>query len=144
MASAYMGCRIPSNQTMVHNLSRLNLENIVNSIVYYIRRLLPTERLRDKSFTIETTTDCSGSKHTLGSRIKEKSHCLQKHSHSTTGRSPADLLFNQKVKGKIPDLNVDHAYDLEVHDGDTERKAKSKVLCRMHIARGQSLQHRTG
>ena len=29
-------------------LSRMNLENIVNSIVYYIRRLLPTERLRDQ------------------------------------------------------------------------------------------------
>ena len=76
--------------------------------------------------------------------MKEKSHCLQKHSHSTTGRSPADLLFNQKVKGKIPDLNVDHAYDLEVHDGDTEQKAKRKVLCRRHIAHGQPLQHRTG
>ena len=76
--------------------------------------------------------------------MKEKSLCLQKHSHSTTGRSPADLLFKQKVKGKIPDLNVDHAYDLEVHDGDTEQKAKRKVLCRRHIAHGQPLQHRTG
>ena len=61
--------------------------------------------------------------------MKEKSHCLQKHSHSTTGRSPADLLFNQKVKGKIPDLNVDYGYDLEVHDGDMaipNRKLKVK------------------
>ena len=99
---------------------------------------------RQNSSLLKRPTDSSGSKHSLGSRIKEKSHCLQKHSHSTTGRSPADLLFNQKVKGKIPDLNVDHAYDLEVHDGDTEQKAKSKVLFRLHIAHGQSLQHRTG
>ena len=38
-------------------------------------------------------------------------------------------MFNQKVKGKIPDLNVDHAYDLEVHDGDMaipNRKLKVK------------------
>ena len=38
---------------MVHNLSRVNLENIVNSIVLYIRKLLPsepkpTERSRDR------------------------------------------------------------------------------------------------
>ena len=31
--------------------------------------------------------------------------------HNTTRRSPADLLFNRKVKGKIPDLSIDHAYD---------------------------------
>ena len=45
---------------------------------------------------------------------------------NTTGRSPAELLFNRKVKGKIPDLSIDHAYDHEVHDRDAEQKAKSK------------------
>ena len=46
---------------------------------------------------------------------------------NTTGRSPAELLFNRKVKGKIPDLSIDHAYDHEVHDRDAEQKAKSKA-----------------
>ena len=52
--SADMGCQIPSSQTMVHNLSQMNLENIANSIVLYIRKLLPSgpkpkERLRDRT-----------------------------------------------------------------------------------------------
>ena len=46
--------------------------------------------------------------------------------HSTTGRSPAELLFNRKVRGKIPDLRIDHVYDQEVHDHDAEQKAKTK------------------
>ena len=36
-------------------------------------------------------------------------------------------MFNRKVKGKIPDLSIDHAYDHEVHDRDAEQKAKSKA-----------------
>lgn len=46
--------------------------------------------------------------------------------HSTTGRSPAELLFNRKVRGKIPDLRIEHVYDQEVHDRDAEQKAKTK------------------
>ena len=53
-------------------------------------------------------------------------------SHNTTGRSPAELLFNRKVKGKIPDLSIDHAYDHEVHDRDAEQKAKSKAYADIH------------
>ena len=52
--------------------------------------------------------------------------------HNTTGRSPAELRFNRKVKGKIPDISVDHAYDHEVHDRDTEQKAKSKAYAYIH------------
>ena len=49
-----------------------------------------------------------------------------------TGRSPAELLFNRKVKGKIPDLSIDHAYDHEVHDRDAEQKARSKAYAVIH------------
>ena len=52
--------------------------------------------------------------------------------HNTTGRSPAELLFNRKVKGKITDLSIDHAYDHEVHDRDAEQKAKSKAYADIH------------
>ena len=52
--------------------------------------------------------------------------------HDTTGRSPAELLFNRKVKGKITDLSIDHAYDHEVHDRDAEQKAKSKAYADIH------------
>ena len=52
--------------------------------------------------------------------------------HNTTGRSLAELLFNRKVKGKIPDLSIDHAYDHEVHDRDAEQKAKSKAYADIH------------
>ena len=51
---------------------------------------------------------------------------------NTTGRIPAKLLFNRKVKGKIPDLSIDHAYDHEVHDRDDEQKAKSKAYADIH------------
>ena len=50
--------------------------------------------------------------------------------HNTTGRSPAELLLNRKVRGKIPDLSIDHAYDYEVHDRDAEQKAKSTDINR--------------
>ena len=46
--------------------------------------------------------------------------------HSTTGRSPAELLCNRKVRGKISDLKIYHDYDQEVHDRDAEQKAKTK------------------
>ncbi|XP_022792658.1 uncharacterized protein K02A2.6-like [Stylophora pistillata] len=52
--------------------------------------------------------------------------------HNATGRSLAELLFNRKVKGKIPDLSIDHAYDHEVHDRDAEQKARSKAYADIH------------
>ena len=52
--------------------------------------------------------------------------------HKTTGRSPAELLFNRKVKGKIPDLSIGHAYDYELHDRDAEQKSKSKAYADIH------------
>lgn len=52
-------------------------------------------------------------------------------SHSTTGRSPAELLFNRKMRGKIPDLSADHMYDQEIRDRDAEQKARAKCYADM-------------
>ena len=41
-------------------------------------------------------------------------------------------MFNRKVKGKIPDLSIDQAYDHEVHDRDAEQKAKSNAYADIH------------
>ena len=46
--------------------------------------------------------------------------------HSTTGRSPAELLFNRKLRGKLPDISTPRS-DLEARDTDAERKGKSKM-----------------
>ncbi|KAJ8385135.1 hypothetical protein AAFF_G00192760 [Aldrovandia affinis] len=43
--------------------------------------------------------------------------------HATTGKSPAELLFNRKMRGKLPDISTAQA-DLEVRDRDA---AKRKV-----------------
>ncbi len=48
--------------------------------------------------------------------------------HPTTGRSPAELLFRRKLRGKIPQLGLGDAYlDQEVRDRDAEQKAKGKL-----------------
>ena len=46
--------------------------------------------------------------------------------HSTTGKSPAELLFKRKIRGKLPDITTPQR-DLEVRDTDAERKGKSKL-----------------
>lgn len=51
--------------------------------------------------------------------------------HNTTGKSPAELLFKRKMRGKLPDLtSVDT--DLEVHDYDAEKKGKYKLYTDEH------------
>ena len=47
--------------------------------------------------------------------------------HTTTGRSPAELLFNRKMRGKLPELHADCHLDLETRDRDAEVKAKTKA-----------------
>jgi len=47
--------------------------------------------------------------------------------HTTTGKSPAELLFNRKMRGKLPELHADCRLDLETRDRDTEVKAKTKA-----------------
>lgn len=46
---------------------------------------------------------------------------------STTGRSPTELLFNHKLRGKLPDISTPRS-DLEARDTDAERKEKSKMF----------------
>ncbi|KAJ8363309.1 hypothetical protein SKAU_G00121400 [Synaphobranchus kaupii] len=46
--------------------------------------------------------------------------------HATTGKSPAELLFNRKVRGKLPDVTESRT-DMEVRDRDSEQKGKSKL-----------------
>ena len=43
--------------------------------------------------------------------------------HTTTGKSPAKLLFHRKMRGKLPDLHADCHLDLEARDRDAEVKA---------------------
>ena len=55
-------------------------------------------------------------------------------SHTVTGRSQAELLFNSKIiiRGKIPDLSVTSVHDHELHDKDRKQKAKSKKYAGNH------------
>jgi hypothetical protein len=47
--------------------------------------------------------------------------------HSTTGVSPAELLFGRKLRTKLPDINLDYLDDIEIRDRDSERKEKGKL-----------------
>ena len=47
--------------------------------------------------------------------------------HSTTGVSPAELLYNRPIRTKIPQLSDTVAADFEVRDRDSERKQKEKL-----------------
>ncbi|KAL1268572.1 hypothetical protein QQF64_033935 [Cirrhinus molitorella] len=46
--------------------------------------------------------------------------------HNTTGKSPAELLFNRKIRGKLPDFTMPRN-DQEIRDRDAEQKGKSKL-----------------
>lgn len=47
--------------------------------------------------------------------------------HATTGKSPAELLFNRKTRGKLPDICESRTTALEVRDKDAEQKGKAKL-----------------
>ena len=47
--------------------------------------------------------------------------------HTNTGKSPAELLFNRKMRGKLPELHNDCRLDPETRGRDAEVKAKTKV-----------------
>ncbi|KAL1021685.1 hypothetical protein UPYG_G00016520 [Umbra pygmaea] len=47
--------------------------------------------------------------------------------HATTGKSPAELLFNRKMRGKLPDIGESSTTALEVRDRDAEQKGKAKL-----------------
>ena len=46
--------------------------------------------------------------------------------HATTGKSPAELLFNRKMRNKSPDIYTNPLLDKEVRDRDAEQKGKAK------------------
>lgn len=41
--------------------------------------------------------------------------------HNITGKSPAELLFNRKIRGKLPDFTMPRN-DQEIRDCDAEKK----------------------
>ena len=50
--------------------------------------------------------------------------------HSTTGVSPAELLFRRKIRTELPELSDLHV-EQEVRDRDNEQKSKSKAYADM-------------
>ncbi|XP_068704750.1 uncharacterized protein [Montipora foliosa] len=46
--------------------------------------------------------------------------------HTTTGKGSAKLLFNRKMRGKLPELHADCHLDLEARERDAGVKAKTK------------------
>ena len=47
--------------------------------------------------------------------------------HTTTGRTPAELLYNRKLRGKLPDIGSNPVVDHELRDRDSEMKGRSKI-----------------
>ena len=47
--------------------------------------------------------------------------------HPPRGRKPNELMFNQKVRGKLPDLDLERPVDQAVPDRDSKTKAMSKL-----------------
>ena len=47
--------------------------------------------------------------------------------HTTTGKSPAELNYNRKFRGKLPDFTLEYRDDLDVRDKDAELKGLSKM-----------------
>ncbi|KAK7102592.1 hypothetical protein V1264_020788 [Littorina saxatilis] len=47
--------------------------------------------------------------------------------HPSTGRSPAELLFNRQIRTKLPQLKLFTDFDQDVRDRDAEKKGLSKM-----------------
>ena len=47
--------------------------------------------------------------------------------HTTTGKSPAELNYNRKFRGKLPGFTLEYRDDLDVRDKDAELKGLSKM-----------------
>jgi len=50
--------------------------------------------------------------------------------HSTTGVSPAELLFGRKIRTKIPEIADYSIDDIAVRDQDSEKKRKRENVFR--------------
>ena len=69
--------------------------------------------------------DCLGRRSRLEERIAKVRYEVQR--TSSDRKSPAELMFNRRIKGKLPDLNMAyHRNDLETRDRDAEQKSKMK------------------
>ena len=47
--------------------------------------------------------------------------------HPITEKSPAELLFARKMRGKLPDVTTNHVPDVAVRDRDAEQKGKANM-----------------
>ncbi|KAH3777673.1 hypothetical protein DPMN_179121 [Dreissena polymorpha] len=47
--------------------------------------------------------------------------------YSTTGLSPAEMLFRRKIRTKLPDIAEHRILDDEERDRESERKCKGKI-----------------
>ena len=47
--------------------------------------------------------------------------------HSTTGKSPAELLFNREIHTKLPELVLENNAEVHQELEEKDRKAKSKM-----------------
>ena len=47
--------------------------------------------------------------------------------HSTTGKSPAELNYNRKFRGKLPEFTLEYCGDLDMRNKDAELKGLSKM-----------------
>ncbi|KAK2171025.1 hypothetical protein NP493_1110g00029 [Ridgeia piscesae] len=53
--------------------------------------------------------------------------CHRSIEHPTTGKSPAELLFARKMRGKLPDMTTNYVPGVAVGDRDAEQKGKAKM-----------------
>ena len=75
----------------------------------------------------ETCTYSPGVRSELEERTADV--CAKYHGlpHSTTGKSPAELNYNRKFRGKLPDFTLENRDDLDVRDQAAELKGLSKM-----------------
>ena len=77
-----------------------------------------------ESVITKVTADYSGRKQTMASRVEEVSYCLQKHIPLCNRKKSSRATV--KVRGKIPDLRIDHVQDHKVYDCSAEQRTKTK------------------
>ena len=52
--------------------------------------------------------------------------------HSTTGISPAELLYGRKMRTKLPEIAETNVDDTEIRDRDSDNKEKGKMYSDLH------------
>lgn len=72
---------------------------------------------------IDVHTNCSGRRAGLETGAPQ---VAVNRDHNTTGKNPAELLFNTKVRRKLPDL-IKSRNGQEIRDCDAEQKGRAKL-----------------